>query len=219
MRDVRFRYEQVAYLPQVATSLLLLATMACANPNAASPNGRLATTSSGSVAPSASPSGPAGQPQTIQRKDFALPMPAGYADVSAALQEKAPHLLVVLQADEIRGGYRPTIVVRKAPIAGGSFADPSTCSQTGNGLVTGGTEAPGTGGTLVSAEIIDGPLGRTCQIQVRAPEGVALITELHRPGNTPLTPQDLWLMICNHADGDKSAEARCRSTLAGFRLR
>jgi hypothetical protein len=208
----------VRYLLQVGTSSLILATMACANRDAAFPREPSATASSGVVAPSALPSAPAARRQTIQKKDFALTMPDGYADVSATFQEKAPQLLVVLQADEIWNGYQPTIVIRKAPIPGGSFADPSTCSQTGKGLVMGGTEAPGTGGTLVRAEVIDGPLGRTCQIQVRAPQGVALITELHRPGNTPLTPQDLWLMTCNYADGDKGAEARCRSTLAGFRL-
>ena len=86
-------------------------------------------------------------------------------------------------------------------------------------MVTGATESPGAGGTLLSAAIVDGPLGKTCQIPLRAPEGIALITELHKPGNTPWTPQDIWLMTCNHADGDKNAEGTCRSTLAGFRLR
>ena len=84
--------------------------------------------------------------------------------------------------------------------------------QTGKGIA-------GTDWTLLGALIIDGPLGKTCQIHLRAPEGIAIITELHKAGNTPVTPQDIWLMTCNHADGDKQAEAICRSTLAGFRFR
>ena len=60
---------------------------------------------------------------------------------------------------------------------------------------------------------------KACQIHLRAPEGIALTTELHRPENTPRTPQDIWLMTCNHADGDKNAKTKCRSALAGFRFR
>ena len=52
----------------------------------------------------------------------------------------------------------------------------------------------------MSAAIIDGPVGKTCQIHLRPPQGIALITELHMTGNTPLTPKDIWLMTCNYAD-------------------
>ena len=164
-------------------------------------------------------SGPLIQPHAIETEDFALPLPDGYADVSSGLQMEAPHLAVVLRASTSTNGYTPTIVVRKVYLSGGAFDDPSTCARTGRGLVTGGTEAPGTGGTLLSAAIIDGPVGKACQIHLSAPRGIALITELHRPGNTPLTPKDIWLMTCNYADGDESADATCRSTLAGFRFR
>ncbi len=114
---------------------------------------------------------------------------------------------------------RPTIVVQKVPIPGGTFADPALCAQTGHGLVHGGTVAAGTGATLLSAAIVDGPFGKTCQIHLRAPEGIALIAELFEPENTPATPKDVWLMTCNHADGDAAAEAACRAALAGFRFR
>jgi hypothetical protein len=127
-------------------------------------------------------------------------------------------LVLVFLAKERRAGYQASIAIRKIAIPGGSFADPLTCLETGRGLVLGGSEAPPTGGTLKSAEIIDGPLGKTCQIHLAAEEGVALITELHRPGNSPQTPQAIWLMTCNHADGDAAAEATCRSTLASFRF-
>jgi hypothetical protein len=167
----------------------------------------------------ASSSEPVTPTKIIETEHFALPLPGGYADATSEFQKEAPQLSVVLRASTSSNGYQPTIVVRKVPIPGGSFADPSTCTQTGKGIVAGGTEDPGTGGTLLSAAIVDGPLGKTCQIHLRAPEGIALITELHRPGNTPQTPQDIWLMTCNHADGDKDAETICRSTLAGFRFR
>jgi hypothetical protein len=209
----------IRYLSQITVASLLLGTSGCANLNAAPPNGKSATASSGPALVSPPSSKPSAQTQMIETQDFALPLPADYADMSSAFKKKAPHLVVGLEANKLSDGYQPTIVILKAPIPGGSFADPSTCSQTGKGLVTGGTEDPGTGGTLLSASIIDGPLGKTCQIQLRAPEGIALITELHETGNTPLTPHDIWLMTCNYADGDKIAEATCRSTLAGFRLR
>ena len=167
-------------------------------------------------APSA---GPAAPTKVVETDDFTLALPDGYADVSGDFKEQKPQLSVVLRANAQRLGHQATIVVRKAPLPGGSFDDPAVCTQTGNGLVTGGSAGGGTGGTLVRAAIIDGPVGKTCQIHLRAPAGVALITELHRPGNTPASPQDLWLMTCNHADGDESAEATCRSTLAGFRFR
>lgn len=157
--------------------------------------------------------------KVVETEYFMLPLPKGYDNVSATFQKDAPHLSVVFTANKMIDGYQPTITVQKAPIPGGSFADPTTCAQTGNGLMTGGTEAPGIEGTLKSATIIDGPVGKTCQIHLLAPEGIALITELHRPGNTPTTPHDVWLMTCNHADGDKNSEAICRSTLSDFRFR
>ena len=159
------------------------------------------------------------QNAVVATGDFTLPLPEGYRDISSEVQKKEAHLVVVFEANRLHKGYRPTIAVRKVPIPGGSFADPATCAETGKGLLTGGMEAAGTEGTLKRAAIIDGPVGKACQIHLLAPEGIALITELHRPGNTPSTPQDIWLMTCNHADGDEDAEATCRSTLAGFRFR
>jgi hypothetical protein len=199
-------------------SLLSIAQAACSRPSVAPPTESYVAPSSSAATQSSSPAGAARAPE-IESDDFALPLPRGYVDRSAVFRKKAPRLLVVLEASESSHGYQPTIVVQKAPLPGGSFADPSTCLQTGKGLVTGGTEAPGTGGTLSSATIVDGPLGKTCQIELHAPEGVALITELHEPGNTPLTPKALWLLTCNYGEGDAAAEAACRSALAGFRLR
>jgi hypothetical protein len=157
-------------------------------------------------------------PAVIETRDFTLPFPEGYSDKTAELQKSTPHVAIALVASTRRMGHEPTIVVQKAPIPGGTFADPAICAQTGNGILKGGTMTPGTGGTLKSAEIVDGPVGKTCQIHIVTREGVALITELYQPGNTPSTPQDVWLLTCNYADGDALSEARCRSTLAGFRF-
>ncbi len=115
-------------------------------------------------------------------------------------------------------GFQPTIALQKAPIPGGTFADPAMCTQTGSGMIHGGTAANGTGGTLKSAAIIDGPVGKACQIYLVAPGGVALITELNKSGNTAMAPTDVWLMTCNFADGDTASEAACRASLAGFRF-
>lgn len=154
----------------------------------------------------------------IETRDFTLPLPDGYDDATADLQKSSPQVDVVLATNQVNGEYQTTITVQKVPIPGGSFADPAECARTGKGLMTGGTESPGIKGTLKSTAIIDGPLGKACQIQLLAPQGILLITELHQPGNTWTTPQAVWLMTCNHADGDQRAEATCRSTLAGFRF-
>jgi hypothetical protein len=192
------------------TGALLLATTAGCASKAAAPE---------ASAPRALSSLPIAATTRVTSEDFTVPLPSGYADVSAEFRAEAPELSVVLRAKESSRGYQPTIVVRKVPIRGGSFADPATCGETGRGVVAGGTAGPGTGGTLLSATTIDGPIGKTCQIHIRAPQGIALITELHQPGNTPATPQEIWLMTCNHGDGDRDAEAACRWTLAGFRFR
>ncbi|MDQ3337130.1 MAG: hypothetical protein M4D80_18365 [Myxococcota bacterium] len=156
--------------------------------------------------------------RVITTADFTLLLPDGYDDVTADIQKNAPQYAAAFAVSKSSGGYKATIVVQKVPIPGGSFADPASCAQTGNGLMTGGTESPGINGTLKSATIIDGPVGKACQIHLLAPEGISLITELHKPGNTLLTPKDVWLMTCNHADGDQSSESTCRSTLAAFRF-
>jgi hypothetical protein len=153
----------------------------------------------------------------VEREQIRLPVPDGYYDASA--EAPGANIVLVLAAKESSKGYRPTITIMKAPLPGGTFADPATCAETGRGFVTGGTDAPGTGGVLKNAQVIDGPVGKACQIHLVAPQGVAIITELDGPGNTPLTPQDVWLMTCNHAEGDDVAEARCRAALAGFRFR
>lgn len=156
--------------------------------------------------------------RVIATSDFRLPLPDGYDDATAELRASAPQLAAVLAVKKPTGGYQATIAVQKARIPGGSFADPATCARTGQGLMTGGTVAPGIQGTLKSTAIIDGPVGKACQIHLVTPEGASLITELHEPGNTEATPKDVWLLTCNHEDGDQHAEAICRSTLAGFRF-
>jgi hypothetical protein len=154
--------------------------------------------------------------EIVNTGELSLPLPEGYRDETANFSKDG--IVLIFAANESGKAYRPTITILKVPIPGGSFADPATCAQTGSGLVRGGTGAPGTGGVLKSAAIIDGPVGKTCQIRLVAPEGVAVITELHRSANTPQSPKDVWLMTCNHADGDDAAEATCRSTLAHFRF-
>jgi hypothetical protein len=128
---------------------------------------------SDTAAAHAGPSPDAAVPaRLIKTADFTMPLPDGYDDVSADVQKNAPQFAAAVAASKLGGGYKATIVVQKAPIPGGSFADPATCTQTGNGLMTGGTKSPGINGTLESAAIIDGPVGKTCQIRVLAPEGI-----------------------------------------------
>lgn len=173
--------------------------------------------------------------RTVAIEDIELPLPDGYEDRSADFRDDGPAASIVLDATQLRLGYRPSIVVQKV-LPGGSFADPATCRATGEGLIRGGTLGGGMAGTLLGATIVDGPTGKACQIRAEAdvsamftaeelagrvegtPTVVVLLTELHRPGNTVLTPQEVWLMTCNHARGDAVAEATCASTLAGFRF-
>ena len=153
----------------------------------------------------------------VETEQLSFPIPDGYHDASAEVTRK--DIVLVLAAREPSKGYRPTITIMKALAPGGTFADPARCAGAGRWFVTGDADDPGTGGALKSARVIDGPVGKACQIHLVTPQGVAIITELDSPGNTSLTPKDVWLMTCNHADGDDLAEVKCRSTLAGFRFR
>lgn len=153
----------------------------------------------------------------VQTEELALTLPNGYHDATAQLR-RANIVLVFAKPDSSKA-FQTTITIIKAPVAGGSFADAATCAETGRGLVAGGIDAPGTGGVLKSTRVIDGPVGKACQVHLVAPEGVALITELHRSPNTPQSPKQLWLMTCNHVDGDIAAEEACRATLASFHFR
>jgi hypothetical protein len=194
-----------------AGAVLSLVALNCSSGNGQPPLGN----STAHVKPSLGNTVP---PRIVKTPDFTIPLFDGYADITADFQKDAPQLAAVVAAGKLGDGYKATIVVQKAPLPGGTFADPVTCTQTGNGLITGGTVSPGIKGILRSAAIVDGPTGKTCQINILAAEGVSLITELHEPGNTLLTPNDVWLMTCNYADGDQNSEATCRSTLAGFRF-
>lgn len=139
---------------------------------------------------------------------FSFPMPDGYADIGGKLDRPG---FVALEAKQSSRGYRPTIAFQRTPIAGGSMGDPTTCTNSGTSV------AGGANGKLVSASIVDGPVGKTCQIHIVAPAGVALITELNLLDAKGL-PRETWLMTCNHAEGDAAAERTCRQTLAGFKL-
>jgi hypothetical protein len=190
--------------------IAVFAPLVIASCKGQAPAEKAAAPTPASTAP-APPQGP-----VVATEDFTIPLPEGYRDIGSERRGEQPSLAIVFEANQSRQGYTPTIVVRRIPIPGGSYADPATCAETGNGLATRGTDPEW---ILRSAVVVDGPVGKACQIRLLAPEGVALITELHRPGNTPSTPQRIWLMTCNHGDGDEQAEATCRSTLAGFRFR
>jgi hypothetical protein len=158
---------------------------------------------------------PAATPSSslVEREAFAMPLPAGYVDDTAAFRKDKPDLSVVLTSAKESGGSIATIVVRKAKVPGGSFADPTTCMETGKGLVA------GEGWTLLDARVVDGALGKSCQVKLKAPQGLALITELHKADNTREAPKDVWLMTCNHPEGDAEADNACSVALAGFQLR
>lgn len=167
--------------------------------------------------------------------EFTVPVPDGYEDRSAELGFEAWGG-VALEATELRLGFRPSIAVQKATLPGGSFGDPATCAETGEGLFRDSLRDPPVAGSLQGTQIIEGPTGPACQIRLvgdiegntaaerragrvdGASQAVAVITELARPGNAMATPQELWVMTCNHAPGDDRAEAACASALAGFRL-
>jgi len=158
--------------------------------------------------------------------EFTLPIPDGYRNATAEFPGAGFSVVLAkneeteLDENEETERYRSAIVIRKVSIPGGSFDEPTECAQTGRGLVQGGMfDQSGDGYILKSAQIIDGPVGRTCQIHLIAPQGVALITELHRPGNSRSAPKGIWLMTCNHVDGDDLAESACRFALSGFQFR
>ena len=162
---------------------------------------------------------PDGATVRVQNPQFSVPLPAGYEDATRELQRTAPELTMVLRSEKLSKGYQPTITIRKARLPGGTFAEPAACAEAGRGLTNGLDDDQAGAWTLLSASIIDGPVGRTCQIELKAPEGMSIITELFTPGNTRAAPKEVWLCTCNHAEGDDAAKALCQSTVAGFRFR
>jgi hypothetical protein len=136
----------------------------------------------------------------VETAHFTVPRADGYSDVTAEFRKRSPRIELVLMAD--KNDAATTIVIQKAP----RRSDVSQCASTGEAMVK------ENGWKLLRAEIVDGPAGKSCQIEIDAPEGIAIVTELQQPTGT-------WLMTCNHAKGDAAAEATCRSTLAGFRFR
>ena len=153
-----------------------------------------------SASPPASPVG--GAPRTVTGERFIVPIPDGYYDSTSELpaEKQARHTLA-LTAKEPTQGYRPTIVLQRTPVAARD-QDPATCKEAGEGVAG--------AWTLRRAAIIAGPVGPACQMEIVAPQGVAIITELDLPDET-------WLMTCNHGGGDAAAERVCRATLGAIR--
>jgi hypothetical protein len=210
----RRRSEGLAVL--FLATLALLAVLGCSEhlaapklpPAAAPERARLSAPRSSLPAQSGSPatSSSSAAETWAETNEFRLPIPAGYRNATAEFPGGG--FSVVLAKNETPERYLSTIVIRRVPIPGGSFDDPSECEQTGHGLIHGGTDAPGTGGVLNSAQIIDGPVGKTCQIQLTAPQGVALLTELHQPGNSRFSPKDIWQLRGRGYPGTVSVSLR-----------
>lgn len=132
----------------------------------------------------------------IVHSEFTFPLPAHYHELTLGDSRQR----VVIEAIEARGA-KPTITFQEAPIAA-HIVDSASCSATAASIGAGQ-------GTLKRAALIAGPMGKACQMEIVAAQGVALITELDLRTAT-------WLMTCNFADGDAQAEKICRATLAAF---
>jgi hypothetical protein len=142
-------------------------------------------------------------PRMFTGDGFTFPFPDGYADISGKLRPDGRGFVAL--SDQAKKGHEATIVFQRPPIAGGTMGDLELCKRTGEAV------AGGARGKLLGARLISGPAGKSCQMEISAPEGHALITELNGPSAT-------WLMTCNYGEGNARAEKACRATLAGFKF-
>jgi hypothetical protein len=147
-----------------------------------------------------------GGPRRIEGKGFSFPVPRGYEDIGGELRpDQVAADAVAVGARTRTKGFRPTITLQRGKVRVRT-GDVASCGETGRMI------ASGVKGRLKEAAMVATGAGRSCQMVVVAPEGVALITELNGPDQT-------WLMTCNHAVGDGEAGKVCRATLAGFRFK
>jgi len=148
----------------------------------------------------------AAAPPIVENESFTIPLPEGYRDITDQIRKAGfPRRQVSLQAIAPGKDDQPTIVFQLAPIWGGTMGNLGMCEISAKSFAT-------AQGKVKSAEIISLPSGKVCQMHLLRPEGIALMTELTSTTET-------WLMTCNHADGDATAEKACRATLAGFKFK
>jgi hypothetical protein len=140
-----------------------------------------------------------------------VPIPDGYEDTTSQLREdqQARHTVAMAARAPARG-YLPTVVFQRTP-AMARDQDAASCREAGEGVARGGPDRDPPW-TLRRATLVTSPVGVACQMDILAPQGVALITELD-------LPEETWLMTCNYADGDAAAEAVCKTTLGALRTK
>lgn len=99
----------------------------------------------------------------VRTDEIEMAIPTGYEDATAKLA--IPNASFTLLFREWVMGFQPSIVLPRIVPLGGSFADPGKCRASGMSLTADPTWR------LLTAKVIDGPLGKACQIHLRAPEG------------------------------------------------
>lgn len=146
----------------------------------------------------------AAPPKLVGNASFEIEVPDGYRDITEELRATGfPRPQIAFEAESIKLGFRPTVLVQLVPAYGGTLGDAWLCEQGADGIAA-------ETGHVRTATIVEGPAGPTCQMHIVYPQAAALITELNGASES-------WLMICNYADGDRTAEGVCRDVLASFR--
>jgi hypothetical protein len=201
--------QDAASMSRALALVSLLAASACASTSRLPPPGEQGPARPVSPPSAAAVAGPA---RVITGERFVVPIPDGYDDTTSALpEEKRARGTIAMAAREPSQGYLPTIVLQRTPVAARD-QDPAACKEAGEGIAAGvkGEDRPPW--ILRRAAIIAGPVGKACQMEIVAPQGVAIITELD-------LPEETWLMTCNHGEGDATAERICRAALAAVKAR
>jgi hypothetical protein len=168
----------------------------------------------GTPPPATSPSR-ASSPQRARTSEIELAIPAGYTDISASMKQAIPDVSVGLS------GPRDAVIVAQRSSGRGGALDDAGCAERGKYLVEGGPQIPGKPVTLRGTAVVAWSGGKGCELDYLTPDGIPTrLFELYPAGTPPTsdTPVEIWTLTCQHEDGDQTALATCRETVATFVL-
>lgn len=143
-------------------------------------------------------------PARAKGPGFSVPIPAGYTNMSG----KFPNAAVALAGQRSQPGwFVPSIVVTAIPPSTPPVvpSDVAMCKATAAQL------AAITKSSIGRAEIIDGPMGKTCQFEIHNAKQAAL-------GTIVAGKSSMWMVTCNRDPRDAGAIAVCAQTIAAFRF-
>jgi hypothetical protein len=141
-------------------------------------------------------------PSSVHGKDYTIPVPKGYDLMTSA---ELPKEALALAYDDRRAGFRPSIVITPNPTMAIDAADAEHCAQVAKAM------AAQTRTRVDGTAIVDGPTGKTCQMDVAGDKQSAR-------GTIVKGSKSSWVVTCNHAPDDEATLEDCKAVLAGWKF-